>query len=609
MLLPRRCPALLTFSAFALSLAVSFAPLRAQQRLAVEGEHGMVVSVQAMASEAGNEILHKGGNAIDAAVATGLALEVVYPFAGNLGGGGFMLIHTADGKDVAIDYRETAPAAATRDMYLDKNGDPIKGPGSSTVGWRASGVPGTVAGFALALEKYGSHKVTWADVVEPARRLAAEGQIVTQYNALRLKLSASRLEKFAETKRVYLNGGEQLPPGALWRQPDLAATLTRLQKEGPREFYTGQTAKLIADAMAKNGGTITLDDLAHYKAAERTPLRATYRGYEIVTMPPPSSGGVALIQMLEMLEPHDVGALGYNSSAKYHLFVEVMRRAYRDRAEYLGDPDYVKVPVAGLTDREYVAGLMKSFDPNKATPSAGLAPGKPAGMEPRGGAARPASLYYNPLFSESTQTTHFCVVDAAGNAVTNTYTLNGGYGSGVTIPGTGLLMNNEMDDFTSKPGVPNAYKLIQGEANAIQPGKRPLSSMTPTFVFKDGKLFLATGSPGGSTIINTVLLVVTNVIDHQMQVAQAVDAPRINHQWMPDVINYEPYGLSEDVIAALKAKGHQVSTRNLYDPDTRGIPTVEFYQGDAESIAVDPVTHHFQGAPDPRKPDSKAVGW
>jgi gamma-glutamyltranspeptidase / glutathione hydrolase len=375
----------------------------------------------------------------------------------------------------------------------------------------------------------------------------------------------------------------------------------RLQKNGPREFYDGETARLIASAMSANRGTIALDDLKGYRAAERTPLRGNYRGHEIVTMPPPSSGGIALLQMLAMLEPFDLAAYGHHSAAKYHLFAEVMRRAFRDRAEHLGDPDFVTVPVAGLLDRGYVAGLMKNYQPTKATRSEGLPAGNPSGKNARGGApAKALRIADNPLFMESNETTHYSVVDAAGNAVANTYTLNGGYGSGVTIPGTGVLMNNEMDDFTAKIGVKNMFGLIQGPANAIVPGKRPLSSMTPMLVFKDGKLLLATGSPGGPTIINTVLQVITNVIDYHMPVAQAVEAPRIHHQWMPDTLTHEYLGISADTIAALTARGHVIKERISYEGG---------YQGDAETIMIDPKTNLRLGAADPRKPDAKAVGY
>lgn len=556
------------------------------QRAPVEATQGLVTSAHELASQAGLEILRKGGNAVDAAAATGLALTVVYPFAGNIGGGGFMLIHLADGRDIALDYRETAPASAARDMYVGPDGKVIKGAGSSTVGWKASGVPGSVAGFALAVEKYGSHKVTWAEICEPARRLAAEGHVVSQGTARNLRDNAAHLAQFEESKKIYLKDGAFRQPGELWVQADLGETLARLQKFGAREFYEGETARRIAAAMAAHGGNITLADLKNYRAVERTPLRGHYRGHDIVTMPPPSSGGIALLQMFGMLGPFDVGALGHNSAAKYHLFAEVMKRAFRDRAEYLGDPDFVKVPVAQLLDPAYIKGRMADFSPDKATPAAAVQPG--------------LGKFVATAPHESNETTHFSVVDAAGNAVANTYTLNGGYGSGVTIPGTGILMNNEMDDFTSQVGTPNMFGLIQGEANAIVPGKRPLSSMTPTIVFKDGKVVLVTGSPGGPTIINTVLQIVSNVLDHGMPVSQAVEAPRIHNQWMPDVVTFERFGLSPDTQALMQAKGHQLRERKSYEGA---------YQGDGESIVVDPATGRLLGAADPRKPDSKAVGY
>ncbi len=553
----------------------------------------MVTSAHELASLAGLEMLQRGGNAVDAAVATGLALTVVYPFAGNIGGGGFMLIRLADGRSIAIDYRETAPSAASRDMYVGPDGNVLTGPNSSTVGWRASGIPGSVAGFALALQKYGSGKVTWADVCEPSRRLATDGHVVSQTTAAGLRTYAKLLGQFEESKKIYLKGGAFLQTGDLWKQPDLGATFTRLQKNGPQEFYEGETARLIVDAMKKNGGTITLDDLKNYKVAERVPLRGAYRGYEILTMPPPSSGGIALLQMFAMLEPHNVSALGAQSAAKYHLFTEVMRRAFCDRAEYLGDPDFVTVPTAQLLDREYLKKRMADFSATQATPSdkivAGLGPVKLTGT------ATPRTH----LYSESTETTHFSVVDAAGNAVSNTYTLNGAYGSGVTIPGTGILMNNEMDDFTAKVGVKNMFGLLQGPANAIVPGKRPLSSMTPTIVLKDQQLFLVTGSPGGPTIINTVLQIISNVIDFNQSATQAVESPRIHHQWMPDQLSYERNGLSTDTATVLKSLGHSFKERASYEGA---------YQGDGETIMVDPKTKLRLGAADPRKGDSKAVG-
>jgi gamma-glutamyltranspeptidase/glutathione hydrolase len=576
-------------------LAITSNSVLRAQRPALSAAHGMVASVHELASQAGVEIMSRGGNAVDAAVATGLALAVVYPFAGNLGGGGFMVIHLAapgGGRDVVIDYRETAPAAASRDMYVGADGRVMEGPGSSTVGWRASGVPGTVAGFALALEKYGSGKVSWADVCEPARRLADAGHLVSAGTAANIRNNAKHLERFEESRRIFLKEGEFWNAGETWRQPELAATFARLQKSGPTEFYTGETAQRIARAMAANGGTIGLDDLKNYRAVERTAMRGSYRGYEIVTMPPPSSGGIALLQMLAMLEPYDLAALGPLSAERYHLLTEVMRRAFRDRAEFLGDPDFVPVPVAGLLDRKYIAGLMKNYSPDRATPSEGLAAGSPAGATP-GSPTTPAR-------KESNETTHFSVVDADGNAVSNTYTLNGGYGSGVTIPGTGILMNNEMDDFTAKVGVKNMFGLLQGPANSIAPGKRPLSSMTPTLVFRDGKFLLATGSPGGPTIINTVLQVILNVIDHRMTASQAVEAPRIHHQWMPDVVTYEHASMPADTVSALQSRGHVVKERVSYEGG---------FQGDAETVMVDPVTHARLGAADPRKPDARAVGY
>jgi gamma-glutamyltranspeptidase/glutathione hydrolase len=491
-------------------------------------------------------------------------------------------VHLADGRAVAIDYREIAPAAATRDMYLDAQGNVMTGPGSSVSGWRASGVPGAVAGLAHALEKYGSGKISWADACEPARRLAADGHVVTQGSAAQLRDYGQRLAAFAESKRVFLRAGATWKTGDLWAQPDLAATLARLQKNGPREFYEGETAKKIAAAMAAHGGTITLADLKGYKVAERTPVRGTYRGHTIVTMPPPSSGGVALLQMLAMLEPHDLATLGHTSAVKYHLLAETMKRAFRDRAEYMGDPDFVSVPVADLLARDYLKRRMADFSPDRATPADQISPGLGAMKLSRASVAR--------LAAEPTETTHYSVVDAAGNAVATTTTLNGNFGSGVTIPGAGFLMNNEMDDFTAKVGVKNMFGLLQGAANAIQPGKRPLSSMTP----------LVTGSPGGPTIINTVLQVVINVVDHKMPVTQAVEAPRVHHQWMPDQLTFERYGISADTLALLKAKGHTVLERQSYEGG---------YQGDAGTIAIDSKTKLRLGAADPRKPDSRAAGY
>ena len=536
------------------------------------GAHGMVASVSSIASAVGLDVLKRGGNAVDAAVAVGLALSVTYPYAGNLGGGGFMMIRMADGRSAAVDYREEAPAKASHDMYLGKDGKLV--PRLSTSGYLASGVPGTVAGLSLALSTFGT--ISWPDAVEPARRLAADGFTVSY--ALASSLEHSRaVGEFPEGKRIFQRDGKFYQEGETLKQPELAATLERLKTRGPREFYEGRTARYIADDMRDHGGLISLADLKNYKAVLRQPVKGTYRGYEIVSMPPPSSGGIALIEMLNILEHYDLGSMGYNSSEKYHFVVEAMRRAFADRAEFLGDPDFVKIPWSGLISKKYADTLVKSIDPRRATPSAEIGHGNPAPYE-------------------STQTTHFTVVDAAGNAVSNTYTLNGGYGSGVVVKGAGFFLNNEMDDFAAKPGVPNMYGLIQGEANSVAPRKRPLSAMTPSFVVKDGKLFIATGSPGGPTIINTVLQVILNVIDHKMNIQQAVDAPRIHHQWIPDEIRFEPFGFPEDARKALEAAGYHFGNRAAY-------------MGDAESILIDPVTGMRWGASDPRNPDAAALGY
>jgi gamma-glutamyltranspeptidase/glutathione hydrolase len=575
-----------TYASFFVSLLLLLPPAAAlAQRAPTEAEHGMVASANRLASEIGVDVMKHGGNAADAVVATSLALAVVYPRAGNLGGGGFAVLRLADGRATAIDFRETAPAAATRDMYLDANGQVV--PRRSTVGHLAAGVPGTVAGLALLHEKYGSGKLKWSQLVEPARQLAAQGFTVTQGLARDLRATERLVGPFPESRRIFLRDGQYYRPGETFHQPDLAKTLQRLQKQGPAEFYTGQTAKLIAAEMAAHDGLITTQDLAAYKAVERAPLTGSYRGHDIVTMPPPSSGGVALLQMLGMLEPRDVKALGFRSAPQIHLFTEVMRRAYRDRASFLGDPDHASIPVAQLLDRNYVAHLMDDFDARHATPSNAL---RPSSVPP----------------PEAPDTTQVSVVDAAGNAVSLTYTLNGLFGNGVTVKGAGFLLNNEMDDFTAKVGEANLFGAIGGNANAIAPGKRPLSSMTPTLVLKDGKPLLVTGSPGGTTIITTVLQVVTSVIDFGLNVVQAVEAPRFHHQWQPDVISYEPFFTSPDTIALLQAQGHHLATRRLYPnaPETEGNTW-----GDAESIYVVPASGLRIGANDPRSPDSAAVGF
>jgi gamma-glutamyltranspeptidase/glutathione hydrolase len=569
------------------------------QRLSVEARHGMVASASSSASEIGVEVLRRGGNAVDAAVATGFALAVTYPRAGNIGGGGFMVVRMADGRSTAIDFREVAPSRATSDMYLDTNGEVAVG--RSTVGRLAVGVPGTVAGLALALERYGSGRVSWRELVEPARRLATDGFLVTPALARDFRASAKLLSEFEDSRRVFLRDGRLYEAGELFVQSDLGRTLGRIAERGPREFYEGETARMLAADMARHGGLVSLDDLRAYRPVEREVLRGVYRGYEVLTMPPPSSGGIALLQMLGMIEPFDVASMGHDSADKMHLLAEVMRRAFRDRAEFPGDPDFVSVPVEGLLAREYLRNRMADFDFARATTSAGF----PAGA-PRAGVGPDARYPDRGHVDESPETTHFSIVDAEGNAVACTYTLNGLFGSGVTAEGTGVLLNNEMDDFTAKVGVPNMFGLLQGDANAIAPGKRPLSSMTPTIVVKDGQAYLVTGSPGGPTIITTVLQVISNVIDHAMSITQAVDAPRMHHQWMPDVINHEPFLTSRDSAELMRSRGHVLAPRKLYPNDPEAAAR---YWGDAESILVDAETGLRLGASDLRSPDSAAVGY
>lgn len=519
----------------------------------VRGRHAMVACQQEIASRIGVEIMKKGGNAVDAAIAVGLAMAVVYPEAGNIGGGGFMLIRNANGDAHAIDYREMAPKAAARDIFIDKTGALIKGEGSSTLGYRASGVPGTLAGFDLAFKKYGSGKVTWRDLVEPARELAQNGYALSYRLAELFKSYKSNLSKYDESKRIFLNNGKYYEEGDVFKQPDLAATLERIEKGGAQEFYTGSTAHLIADDMKVHGGLITLDDLNNYKAVDRTPLRGNYRGYEIITMPPPSSGGIVMLQVLNMLEGYDIRGMQYNSAAKYQVLAEAMRRAFADRAEFMGDPDFADVPVSTLIDKSYAEKRRSTIDLTKASSSSEIGHGDILGKEP-------------------TQTTHFTVVDPAGTVVTNTYTLNDLYGSAVTVKSAGFLLNDEMDDFAAQPGKANMFGLIQGEKNSVQPGKRPLSSMTPTIVLKkDGSLWFALGARGGPRIISAVLQTVINVIDHDMDIQAAIDAPRIHHQWFPDEILFEPYGMSPDTMNILKGYGHKFSARPGYVAEATGI--------------------------------------
>jgi gamma-glutamyltranspeptidase/glutathione hydrolase len=553
-------------------LALVILPGLAASRAPVRGTHAMVVSTEPRATQVGIDILKRGGNAVDAAVAVGFALAVTHPSAGNLGGGGFMLIRLAGtGETVLVDYRETAPAGAGRDMYLDGQGNVI--PDASTVGYRASGVPGTVAGFALALQRYGTMKL--ADAIAPAAMLAREGVELSYYESESLRDSSDLLERFPESRRIFLRDGRLYAAGERFAQPDLAASLDAIARGGSKEFYEGPIAHRIASEMSANGGLITLDDLRSYRAIVRQPVKGTYRGYEIYSTPPPSSGGTALVEMLNMLEHFPLERYGQGSSRSLHLIAETMKLAFADRAEFLGDSDFVGVPVAGLTSKSYARSRFKLIDPYLASDASSLGHG-------------------NPMPYESEKTTHYSVVDKDGNAVSNTYTLNGGYGSGVTIAGTGILMNNEMDDFSAKPGSPNAYGLVHGEANAIAPRKRPLSAMTPTIVLKDGGLFLVLGSPGGPTIINTVLQTILNVIDYRMTIQEAVDAPRVHHQWMPDKLVLERTGFAQDVKDGLKACGHTLEIRGT--------------MGDCQAIMIEPRTGVRLGAADPRN-DGLALGY
>ncbi|MGI8788336.1 MAG: gamma-glutamyltransferase [Pyrinomonadaceae bacterium] len=566
---------------FVMSFQLSFIPpdrnIFAARREAARGRHAMVASQHRLASEIGADVMKRGGNAVDAAVAVALALAVVYPEAGNLGGGGFMLIRFKDGKTTAIDYREMAPAAANRDIYVDDKGELIKGEGSSTVGYRAAGVPGTPAGLDYAFQKYGSKKMSWAQLVEPARKLAQNGYVLSDRLANLFKSYQNHLDKYEDSKRIFLNGGEFYQEGDTFKQPDLANTLDRLEKFGVKDFYEGATAKLIADDMKAHNGLITLQDLKNYQPKERVPLRGTYRGYEIITMPPPSSGGIVMLECLNILEKYDLHSMESNSSKYYHVLTEAMRRAFADRSELMGDPDFVNVPVSDLISKSYADKRRETIDLTKASKSSDIKAGEVVGKEPM-------------------ETTHFTIVDADDNVVTNTYTINDLYGSGVTAKGTGILLNDEMDDFAARPGKPNMFGLIQGERNDIQPKKRPLSSMTPTIVLrKDGSLWFATGARGGPRIITAVLQIVLNMIDHDMTLQQAIDAPRIHHQWFPDEILYEPFGMSPDTRLAMENLGHKFAEKPGFVASATG-------------IAIEEKTGVRLGAIDPRS-DGEAIGY
>ncbi|MGB7230596.1 MAG: gamma-glutamyltransferase [Candidatus Acidiferrum sp.] len=555
---------------------------------AVRAVHGMVATDEELGSEAGVEILKQGGNAVDAGVAVGFALAVVEPFAGNIGGGGFMLVRLADGRSTFFDYREVAPGKATRDMYIKSDGTLDKQ--LSVIGYKAVAVPGTVAGLELALKTYGKLKL--ADVMAPAIRLAEDGFPVSEKLAKQWLDQRAYLQQFTFSRHIFLNDGKMYKAGDIFKQPELAATLKRIAKNGAAEFYRGETARMLVDDMQGMGGLITLDDLAQYQPKMREPLHASYdldnHKWEVISSPPPSSGGVAIIEALNMLQ--SVPLKGWNDLESVHMVVETMRRVFADRAAYLADPDFAKVPVAGLTSECYAKELEATIDPLHASSSKEVKAGAPHVCGTSANQSAPEKVSG---LGEGQHTTHFSVVDSAGNAVASTYTLNNGYGSKVTSS-AGFLLNDEMDDFTTQPGVPNAlFGLIQSDANAIAPGHRPLSSMTPTILVRDGKLSFVTGSPGGPTIISATLLSVLNWMRLGMNAEEAINAPRFHHQWMPDLILMEndfPVGIE----AALNAQGYQTRRRG--------------HIGLVNAIGVDPKTGERLGAADPRDHGS-AVGY
>jgi gamma-glutamyltranspeptidase / glutathione hydrolase len=531
---------------------------------------GLVTSAGLTASEVGAAVLRDGGNAVDAAVATGMALAVTYPAAGNIGGGGFMVIRFPDGRATTIDFREKAPAAAHPGMFLDARGEYSRDIHHNSA--VSVGVPGTVAGFALAHERYGS--APWARLVEPAVTLAREGFVVSEHLAASLARVLPSMAPYPASVAAYSRDGEPYAAGDTLRLPDLAASLARIRDKGRDGFYTGETARLIVREMKASDGLITEEDLAAYEAAERDPVRGLYRGYEIIGMGPPSSGGTATIQMLNILEGWDLGAFGFGTAPTLHRMTEAMRMAYRDRARYLGDPDFVEIPLRRLTGKAYAAELRDRIDPERAGVSS---PEDPA---PRW---------------ESTDTTHYSVVDAAGTAVAVTYTLEAGYGSKIVVTGGGFLLNNEMGDFNARPGLTTDTGLIGTDANLAQPAKRMLSSMSPTILVRDGRLFAVLGSPGGRTIINTVTQIVLNLVDHGMDLGTAVEAPRTHHQWLPDRLNVEEGGIGAETGAALEVMGHTVRVGGR--------------QGAVHAIAMDPITGERIGAADSRAPDGGSAGY
>lgn len=537
-----------------------------------QGRKGMVVTSHDLATDAALEVLKNDGNAVDAAVTAGFVLAVVQPRSGNIGGGGFMLYAPGDGGPVeAIDYREKAPAAATETMFQDNDGNAV--PNRSRFTHLASGVPGTVAGLALALERHGT--LSLPEALAPAIRLARDGFIVPARFTEGLEQARDRLQRWPASRATfYREDGSPWPPGERFRQPELAATLQRIADQGTRGFYEGKTARLIVEEMQRNDGLITAADLKDYQPSIRKPVRGTYRGHEVFSMSPPSSGGTHILQILNILEHYPLAELGHNAADTLHYMAEAMKLAYADRSKFLGDTDFVDVPLDGLLDKAYAAELRKNISVDKTRPASELQPG-------------------NPNAFESPETTHYSIVDRWGNAVSNTYTINFSYGSGITVTGAGFLLNNEMDDFSAKPGEPNAFGLIGGEANKVEPGKRMLSSMSPTVVRKNGRNFLVTGSPGGSRIITTTLQVILNVIDHNMNIQSAVDAPRMHHQWLPDAIFIEQ-GFSPDTLRLLEDRGHTVKTTNA--------------MGAIQSVLIGEDGTLYGGA-DPRRSTSSAKGY
>lgn len=566
--------------------------LYAASEPAVEAKKGMVVSSQHLASQIGADILKSGGNAIDAAVAVGYAQAVVNPCCGNIGGGGFMTIHLADGKDLFINFRETAPGAASADMYLDKDGQLIKD--ASLYGYLASGVPGTVKGLDYVLEKYGT--MSRQQVMAPAIKLAREGFTLTRADTDVLDTTTERFKQDPEVARIFLKpDGSAFQPGDLLVQTDLANTLEKIAQNGPSAFYEGEIPKIVEEASKKNGGILTAKDFADFTITDTAPVSCTYRGYQFISAPPPSSGGVTICQTLNILEGYDLKEMGFNSADYIHTLTEAMRHAYMDRNTFLGDPKFVDNPTEKLLSKAYAEELRKEIKPNQATPSTQVQPG----MGPH----------------EKPETTHYSVVDEKGNAVSTTYTINGRFGSVVIPPGTGFFLNDEMDDFTTKVGEKNLYGLVQGERNSIAPGKRPLSSMSPTIVTKDGKVFLVLGSPGGSRIISITLQTALNIIDHGMPPQEAVNAPRIHHQWLPDEVYYEQRGVSKDTLALLDKMGYKMVEQTPWGaaelimvaiPEGAGVSAKS--SGNDSAVSGKVREGFIYGSNDVRRPAGSAVG-